>query len=998
MKKVLFIVVALLAMSTVSYGLIIGNFEQELKRWSPEGGSTLGYSPIGATLGLSSLSIQPGSNQTSPQWVVRCNSYGPTVWNLGLYDTLSLDVTFKAAEWVSYANFGGIMSISSDSPSGKFVDFRPTDDMNAGSPGSWDPAWGDQTHHLTYDISSYKGMDATWISLCFKMEFKFGDAPGKFYIDNVQLSNSGAPSSLKDQIKPVSGKSTAMTLSAGNLLENGGFETGICGWGVNFETFNYKLPEVDTRSSWVVDSNKKAEGDYSLRVDMRHSPGLLAASTPGAKIMSEYFQALAETKVTFSLNAKASRTSLKRATLVIAYYPQTFKFGSPQGPPVVKKEVKLDTTWKRYSLTVDLPKSKNDAYAAGFIIESGSEDASVWMDAACVSRGSNSEYSPNAEIELGGNTGDRNNLYEPGTAVPISVNVRNNRDVPVALTLESTVLGPGYQLVSRKQTVINISPATTIMEIYSVTSKLRGAFRVYLTASDANGKELASHRFSYGLLEDSEPVAPNPESRFGVNTNFSPSFEQSLKLAQRCGFKWVRHMMSLQWRLFEASPGEWDVSFEKQSLALVDLYSNYGLTPLARVGRGMPRWAAPRSSAAPYEDKMDAYGDYLKRIATTFTGKVLAYEVWNEPDSRQWYTGTPEQYASLLKTAHTSIKSADPEALVVGFGLQRFDTSREFCDAVLNISGLDCFDVLNWHPYRMGGTSPGPEEGKVREEFQLVQSLYGQKQLWNTEFGWKIPSKFALPFTPYANQGPEDYSEEDQGRFFVQQITTAFAHGVTKIFYFNLDEGSMTNRWAFGIVGRNSEYLKAAYFSAAALIRNTDFADSFSQEKCLDDLYVTRVIRNEKEKLVVWKASGAVDIQIETRHAIVFEDIYGNPFTLHPVDGKVYLTVNETPLYVMCPRSEITITKADFGLNSHSENAKLGISTLSMQIDGNVPDKLTGEIQSGMLQVNSSAGMDVVPDEKTIVGETYETLLWLRDETGLEVGRLISEITVTSND
>jgi hypothetical protein len=110
------------------------------------------------------------------------------------------------------------------------------------------------------------------------------------------------------------------------LLRNGGFEVGAGGWGVRFEIWAGQLPELDTRSSWSVvnDRSQAAEGDRALRIATQAAPpgakqGLLDPQTPVAEVMSDYFQAVENSTLTFSTFARASVPL--NVTLILRYQP-----------------------------------------------------------------------------------------------------------------------------------------------------------------------------------------------------------------------------------------------------------------------------------------------------------------------------------------------------------------------------------------------------------------------------------------------------------------------------------------------------------------------------------------------------------------------------------------------------------------------------------------------------------------------------------------------------
>ena len=304
-----------------------------------------------------------------------------------------------------------------------------------------------------------------------------------------------------------------------NLLRNGGFEVGASAWGVKFEVWAYSVPQVDTRSSWsIVDSpTEAAQGDRALRVTLAPTPGLLARPVPGAEVMSDYFQAEANTTLTFSVAARAAAPV--NATLIIRYQPVGDNLGT-LNLPTLRQTVVLTPQWKRHALTTDrLPGSQNNAYAAGLQFEA--EHAEVWVDAAHAGPGRGAEYSPRAAIEFAGHAGDANSLHPPGLPAPLELLLRNNRPQPATLTLSTTVLGPGYQRVLSSQRAMTVPAASTLRAAQAVTTALRGPHRVYLAASDAGTRsEVASDHFSYGVLEEAAPTthaAGSRPSRFGVN-------------------------------------------------------------------------------------------------------------------------------------------------------------------------------------------------------------------------------------------------------------------------------------------------------------------------------------------------------------------------------------------------------------------------------------------------------------------------------------------------
>lgn len=91
---------------------------------------------------------------------------------------------------------------------------------------------------------------------------------------------------------------------------------------------------------------------------------------------------------------------------------------------------------------------------------------------------------------------------------------------------------------------------------------------------------------------------------------------------------------------------------------------------------GTPRWA----SAAPYQRSAmglmgyaappavahrAAYQRMVKETVTRLKGRLLATECWNEPNSRDFFTGTQTDLADLCKAVYLATKSVEPKVPVI---------------------------------------------------------------------------------------------------------------------------------------------------------------------------------------------------------------------------------------------------------------------------------------------------------------------------------------------
>ncbi|MCP4262471.1 MAG: discoidin domain-containing protein [Planctomycetes bacterium] len=227
MKKLMCFIVVL-ALAPASYGLdsVIGDFEGNVYFWDnpwqllngafnkDNDGRAQISTTIGVTLNNSSMilsndGIQPAGAQPTIQR--GSNGGHGTAYDAGgtfgagdleNYVSLSLDVTFVASEWGSPKNvmFGKTLTVSSDGPGGT-QSFLAYDDVNPSNPGVMVDT-GTETHHLTYDFSSYDSTGTTGeASLTWDSDIGGNTVGGigNFYIDNVVLSSEPPPLIEADQ-------------------------------------------------------------------------------------------------------------------------------------------------------------------------------------------------------------------------------------------------------------------------------------------------------------------------------------------------------------------------------------------------------------------------------------------------------------------------------------------------------------------------------------------------------------------------------------------------------------------------------------------------------------------------------------------------------------------------------------------------------------------------------------------------------------------------------
>ena len=140
--------------------------------------------------------------------------------------------------------------------------------------------------------------------------------------------------------------------------------------------------------------------------------------------------------------------------------------------------------------------------------------------------------------------------------------------------------------------------------------------------------------------------------------------DRDLNLVKDAGFGWVKQYFA--WQDIEgAKKGSYD--WERAD-RIVDEANKRGLKLLVRIGMDPDRafWAGD----AP--DNTGHFSDFAAQVANRYKGRIQAYQVWNEPNlAREWGKKRPDPaaYPRMLRTTYNSIKSKDPNAIVVTAGM-----------------------------------------------------------------------------------------------------------------------------------------------------------------------------------------------------------------------------------------------------------------------------------------------------------------------------------------
>jgi len=289
----------------------------------------------------------------------------------------------------------------------------------------------------------------------------------------------------------------------------------------------------------------------------------------------------------------------------------------------------------------------------------------------------------------------------------------------------------------------------------------------------------------------SQRLAGEPEvgAQFHATwSNYSAADRATIldKLAA-AGMEWVR--IDLGWASFEWNgPGQIESWYVQRADAAINEARARGLRVLATLWM-TPPWANGGGNTITPPNNPSDYANFARWAAEHFRGRVEAWEVWNEPNLSEYFSGGAAAYSALLRAAYPALKAGDPNTLVVVGGPAYNDSDYI---ASLYANGIHgSFDVMSTHPYQGFANAPPetPDDG-TRGSFTHIPAVHnlmvangdGNKEIWYTEFGW---SSHETPSgAPNWKWG---VTEAEQGDYFIRSLRWIATNApyVTKVFWYN---------------------------------------------------------------------------------------------------------------------------------------------------------------------------------------------------------------------
>jgi xylan 1,4-beta-xylosidase len=173
---------------------------------------------------------------------------------------------------------------------------------------------------------------------------------------------------------------------------------------------------------------------------------------------------------------------------------------------------------------------------------------------------------------------------------------------------------------------------------------------------------------------------------------------------------------------------------------LIASIKGVGADTIFRIGRSIGADPTPPAD-------LDKYAQIARHIVLHydqgwdhgFHDGLRYWEVWNEPDFRVFWTGTPQQYYHLYEKVARAIKTADPNALIGGPTISKPLDATPYREGFLDFVSAKKLplDFFVWHYYTMDSNDPQTLV-EIGKKIRSILDAHGFRSTKNVLDEWNV--------------------------------------------------------------------------------------------------------------------------------------------------------------------------------------------------------------------------------------------------------------------
>lgn len=221
------------------------------------------------------------------------------------------------------------------------------------------------------------------------------------------------------------------------------------------------------------------------------------------------------------------------------------------------------------------------------------------------------------------------------------------------------------------------------------------------------------------------------------------------------------------WARCEKEKGVYDFEWLDR---IVDGIIAKGLKPWMCICYGNPIYGADHDLSSRVftdDETMNAWKKYVEALVKHFKGRIVMWEVWNEPNHMN-NAKFPEPYANLLINTAKIIRKLDKDTKIAGLSLSwfiRLDFTKQVFERLKATNNLDLIDYVTFHPYYH---NPDQANWAIGQLDSLVKSYNPNIRLYQGESG--CPSR--LEFTHALHT--IEWTEYSQAKWMARRMANDF--------------------------------------------------------------------------------------------------------------------------------------------------------------------------------------------------------------------------------
>ncbi len=187
-------------------------------------------------------------------------------------------------------------------------------------------------------------------------------------------------------------------------------------------------------------------------------------------------------------------------------------------------------------------------------------------------------------------------------------------------------------------------------------------------------------------------------------------------------------------------------------------------------------------ASTSFPARQSYYLDYVRQVVQRYKGRINSYQIWNEANLPDFYTGSPEALGNLTAKTYKLIKRIDRSAMVAAAGL--VPRPGRFVPGSFEYRYLNTLRKLRW-PTDAFVISMYPESQNPRLRLtysnimrKTLQKLKApSKQLWESEAN-------------YASSDLRPFPDATQMRLVARTYIDSMTYGFARVYWY-----SWTQAW-----------------------------------------------------------------------------------------------------------------------------------------------------------------------------------------------------------